>query len=176
MNSPLTLIVAMTPDAVIAADGKIPWRVPEDLQRFKRLTTGHAIIMGRKTHDTIGRALPDRTNIILTRNLPPGGVRALRDCFFAPSFGDGLELARSRDDSPFVIGGGEIYAAALPYATRLEITLVGRRDHRAFDARSHLTRFPLSWDRLHWDFRLVAFEAAGDGVADVEYHTYERRA
>lgn len=172
--NPLTLIAAMTPDAVIAVDGKIPWRVPEDLRRFKQLTTGHAIIMGRKTHDTIGRALPDRTNIVITRNLPPGGIRALRDCFFAPSFGSALEFAYSRDPSPFVIGGGEIYAAALSYATALEITLVARRGHRSFGPHTVVTRFPLRWDDLHWNFRLVASKPAEE--PDVEYHTYDRRS
>lgn len=172
--NPLTLIVAMTPDAVIAANGQIPWRIPEDLRRFKQLTTGHAIVMGRKTHDTIGRALPDRTNIVITRNLPPGGIRVLRDCFFAPSFGSALEVAYSRDPTPFVIGGGEIYAAALSQATTLEITLVARKTPRSFDPRTTLTRFPLRWDELHWDFRLVASKPAEE--PDVEYHTYERRS
>ena len=169
----LTLIVAMTPDSVIAADGKIPWRVPEDLRWFKQLTTGHAIVMGRKTHDTIGRALPDRTNIVITRDLPPGGIRVLRDCFFTSSFGSALEFAYSRDSSPFVIGGGEIYRAALPYATMLEITVVGRKEHRLFEPRAVLTRFPAALDELQWDFRLVQSKLAEE--TGVEYHTYERR-
>lgn len=99
--APLALIVAVARNGVIGRDGTLPWHVSEDLKHFKKSTEGHAIIMGRKTHDSIGRALPKRRNIVLTRQtaaLFPG-------CETAHSLGEAIALARSTDDCPFIIGG-----------------------------------------------------------------------
>jgi dihydrofolate reductase len=124
------MIVAMTPRRAIGAGGKLPWHLPEDLKRFKQLTTGHAIVMGRKTFVSIGRALPNRLNIVVTRSeitLPPETERCA-------SVDEAIDLARSRDPEPFIIGGGEIYRAALPRATHLHVTLVEGIDDTAADA------------------------------------------
>jgi len=115
----LSLIVAMAKNRVIGADGKIPWHLPNELQLFKRVTMGHHIVMGRKTFESIGRLLPGRTTVIVTRQehyAVPGAVVA-----------HSLEgaLARCAGDSEiFVIGGGELYRAAIPIADRIYLTVV----------------------------------------------------
>lgn len=118
--APLALIVAVARNGVIGRDGTLPWHVSEDLKHFKKSTEGHAIIMGRKTHDSIGRALPKRRNIVLTRQtaaLFPG-------CETAHSLGEAIALARSTDDCPFIIGGASLYEEALPLATELHLTMI----------------------------------------------------
>jgi len=118
---PLALVVAMTPDRVIGLDGDMPWHIPEDLRHFRRVTTGHAIIMGRKTHESIGRALPKRQNIVITRSPD----RTFDGCDVAHSLEEAIALARAGgDDEPRVVGGGAIYALAMPLATKLFLTEV----------------------------------------------------
>lgn len=115
----LTLIAALDDEHGIGKGGKLPWHISDDLKRFKRLTTGHPIIMGRKTYESIGRPLPDRTNIVITRDsslVAPG-------CVIVHSLEDALAAAGDSEQA-FVIGGAEIYALALPRADRLELTLV----------------------------------------------------
>lgn len=113
----LCLIAALASNGVIGAAGDLPWRLPEDLKRFKALTMGHPVIMGRRTWTSIGRALPGRRNIVVTR----------QSGFIAP----GAEVAASLEAAialcasaplAFVIGGAELYAAALPLADALELT------------------------------------------------------
>lgn len=118
----LCLIAAVGSDGAIGIAGTLPWRLPEDLKRFKSITTGHAVIMGRKTFESIGRALPNRRNIVVTRSprALPAGVEQ------ATSVDAALVLARETDSEPMVIGGGEIYRATIEQATRLEITEVAR--------------------------------------------------
>jgi dihydrofolate reductase len=114
------ILVAMSPGRAIGRAGELPWRLSADLQRFKRLTMGHAIVMGRKTLESIGRALPGRSSIVITRQTdyqPPAGVLVAHDLPAA------LRLAAA-DDEIFIIGGGEIYHLALPLADRLYLTLV----------------------------------------------------
>ena len=110
MPATLTLIVATERHLGIGVRNTLPWRLPEDLAFFKRTTSGHAIIMGRKTFDSIGRPLPNRRNIVVTRNLAwshPCVESAL-------SLADAVRLAG--DGETFVIGGSQIYAEALPLA------------------------------------------------------------
>jgi dihydrofolate reductase len=118
----LQLIVAMAENRCIGRDGGLPWHISEDLKRFKRLTMGHAIIMGRKTHESIGRALPGRRNLVVSRRQ---GLE-LAGCETFPSVADAIEAAWETDPAPFVIGGASIYEAALPRVTRLHLTEVGR--------------------------------------------------
>jgi dihydrofolate reductase len=111
-------IVAMADNGVIGRDNGLPWHLPDDLKRFKALTMGHALLMGRKTYESIGRPLPGRRNLVLTRN--PGwrapGTETVRS----------LEDARTRagDSTLFVIGGAEVFALAWPIVSRLELTEV----------------------------------------------------
>ncbi len=132
---PLTAIMAVSDDSVIGIEGKdgptLPWRLPPDLKRFKALTTGHAVIMGRKTYESIGRPLPNRTNIVLTRkaDILRGETRGDRladntALFFVATPEDALVVARNYDPSPFLIGGGDVYSALWKYVTRVEMTCV----------------------------------------------------
>ena len=115
----ISLIVAAARNNVIGSDSGLPWHLPDDLRNFKRLTTGKPIIMGRKTHESIGRPLPDRRNIVLTRDPTfeaPG-------CEVVASVAEALERAADADEV-MIIGGGEIYAAFLPMADRIYLTRV----------------------------------------------------
>jgi dihydrofolate reductase len=105
----VTLVVAMGTNRVIGVDGGLPWRLPEDLASFKRLTMGHPMIMGRRTYESIGRALPGRTTIVLTRapDWSADGVEV------APTLAAALERAGELDDEVFLVGGAQIYAQAL---------------------------------------------------------------
>lgn len=117
----VSLIVALAENGTIGRDGDLPWRLSADLKRFKRLTMGHHLLMGRKTFESIGRALPGRTTIVVSRGRPelPDGVH------LAQSVEAGLELARAAgEEELFVAGGAEIFAATLGLADRLYLTRV----------------------------------------------------
>jgi dihydrofolate reductase len=118
----LQMIVAASQNGCIGKDGDLPWHISEDLKRFKRLTLGHAIIMGRKTHESIGRPLKKRRNIVVTRR--EGAT--FEGCEVVGSVEEALELAWQTDPAPFIIGGASIYEAALPHATRIHLTRVER--------------------------------------------------
>jgi dihydrofolate reductase len=118
--APLALIVAVARNGVIGKGGTLPWRVSEDLKHFKKTTVGHAVIMGRKTHDSIGRPLPNRRNIVVTRQ--PGAQ--FRGCETAHDLAEAIGLARTTDECPFVVGGASLYEEALPIATELHLTTI----------------------------------------------------
>ncbi len=109
----------MDRNRVIGIAGQIPWRLPDDLKRLRALTTGHTVIMGRKTFESIGRPLPNRVNVVVTRQRD---YRA-DGCTVVRSVDDALATAADGDDV-FVLGGGEIYAATIGLADRLHMTLV----------------------------------------------------
>lgn len=118
----LSLIVALTHDArVIGRAGCLPWRLSADLKRFKQLTMGHHILMGRKTYESIGRPLPGRTSLVVSRQQQL--FNAQPDVKFAASLDEALSLAGD-DPEVFVIGGGEIFCEALPQAQRAYVTWV----------------------------------------------------
>ena len=115
----ISIIAALAENRVIGNGNALPWRLPNDLRRFRRLTTGHAVIMGRKNYESIGKPLPGRRNIVITRQpdyAAPG-------CRMAHSLEEALAAAGD-DPEIFVIGGAEVYAQALPRARRLYLTLV----------------------------------------------------
>jgi len=122
----LSLIAALGRNRCIGAGGKLPWRLPEDLARFKALTLGHPVIMGRKTWESLPekfRPLPGRQNLVVTRN----GGYAASGGEVVYSLEEALAKARTEDENTgelFVIGGAELYAQALPLAGRLYLTLV----------------------------------------------------
>ena len=119
----LGLIVAMTLDRVIGVDGGLPWHISEDLKYFRKHTLGHSILMGRKTYESIGRPLPKRRNIVITR-----AADAHYDgCEVANDVDAAITLARETDDCPMIIGGAAIYEACLPQVTRLFVTEVRRK-------------------------------------------------
>lgn len=121
----LSIICAMDENLVIGRKNSLPWHLPEDLKHFKRTTMGNCIIMGRKTFESIGRPLPGRTNIIVTRNRD----YEVENARVVDSLGDAIELAENishidGSDEAFVIGGAELYKHALPLAERLHLTMV----------------------------------------------------
>jgi dihydrofolate reductase len=117
----LSLIAALDENGGIGLQGGLPWRLPDDLKRFRALTMGHHVIMGRKTYESLGRPLPGRPMLVVTRQadfLAPG-------CGVVPSLRAGMDAAEQAGESElFVIGGGELYAQALPCAQRLYLTRV----------------------------------------------------
>lgn len=115
----VSLVVAAAKNRVIGRDGELPWHLPDDLRHFKRLTTGKPVIMGRRTFESIGKPLPDRHNIVMTRD--PG--YAATDCDVVTSVSDALKLAGD-DREVMVIGGGQIYRDFLPRADRIYLTRV----------------------------------------------------
>lgn len=115
----LTAIAAMTTKRVIGLNNQLPWRLPADLKHFKHLTTGHAIIMGRKTFESIGRPLPNRRNIVLTRDV---GFVA-EGCEVAHDV-TGALAKLAHDEEAFIIGGAEVYRLFMPLVSRLQLTLI----------------------------------------------------
>jgi len=120
----LTLIAAVAKNRVIGLDNALPWRLPEDLKRFKALTLGHPIVMGRKTWASLGRPLPGRTNIVISRD---AGFTT-EGATLAHSLPEALAVAAeaSGGEEIFIIGGAEIYRQALPLARRLQLTEIDR--------------------------------------------------
>lgn len=116
----LGLVVALSSNGVIGRDGGLPWHVPEDLRRVKALTMGHTLIMGRRTFESIGRPLPGRRTVVVSRTfVPPDGVHC------ASTLQAALELA-STDTMPFLFGGAAIYAEGLPLVTHMYLTRIDR--------------------------------------------------
>ena len=117
----ISIIAAMGRNRAIGYQNTLPWRLPADLQRFKQLTLGHHILMGRKTFESIGRPLPGRTSIIITRQKD----FQAEGCLIAHSLGEAIDLAKSHgEQEAFIIGGAEIYAQALSIIDRMYLTLV----------------------------------------------------
>jgi len=113
------IIVAMTEQRLIGASGHIPWQIQEELRLFRELTSGHTLIMGRHTYASIGRPLPDRRTIVVSRQLPP--TPGIEIC---PDVSSALRLAESAAGKIFFAGGVEIYRAALPLADELSISWI----------------------------------------------------
>lgn len=159
----LALIAAVASNGVIGHDGALPWRLPEDLRRFRELTTGHAIIMGRRTWNSLPHALPGRQNIVVTRQ--PSFTA--NDADVASSLDDALARVQ-RPDPAFCIGGGELYRVALSRAQLAYITEIDADFHG--DAT-----FP-DLDREHW--RETARETRVSSAPDAlryAFVTYARR-
>jgi dihydrofolate reductase len=153
----LTLLAAVGSNGVIGRDNDLPWHLPEDLGHFKRVTMGHTLVMGRRTFDSIGRPLPGRTTVVVTRqrDWSADGVtvtHSLPEALAAAAGADGARV--------FVVGGGEVYAQALPLADRMLLTEVDQ-------APEGDARFPV-FDRTEW---AETAREQHDGFAFV---TYER--
>jgi len=125
MTVRLAMIAAVAENGVIGTEGRIPWRIPSDMAFFKRTTMGKPIIMGRKQYESVGRPLPGRTNLVVSRQpgYQPDGVIVINDLDAALEHGRTIAAADGADEA-MVIGGGEIYAAAMPFADRLYISHV----------------------------------------------------
>jgi dihydrofolate reductase len=152
-----SIIVAMSLDRVIGRDGGLPWRLPADLKQFKRLTLGHHLLVGRRTFESIGRPLPGREMVLITRreDYRPDGVRV------AHSIDEALGIASAAgDDEAFIGGGAEIFRATLDVADRIYLTLV---------------RASIAGDTLFPEFDLADWrETAREPGAGFAFVTYER--
>lgn len=141
----ITIIAAVGENNALGKDNELLWHLPDDFKRFKELTTGHSIIMGRKTFESFPKPLPNRTHIIVTRDKTYKVPH--EDCIVTYSLEDAINMAHE-DDNPFIIGGGEIYRQAESFANKMELTRV----HATFDAD---TFFP-EVDETIW--QLIASE------------------
>jgi dihydrofolate reductase len=138
----VTLVVAVSDNGVIGRDGGLPWRLPEDLKRFKAATLGKPVLMGRRTFESIGRALPGRHNIVLTRGR---GFRPADAAVTVVHDLDSALLAAGEVPEIMVIGGAEVYALALPRAARVLLTRV----HAHIEGDTRLPDFdPAHWRRV----------------------------
>jgi len=158
----ISILVAMAKNRTIGIDNSLPWRIPEDMKHFKALTMGHHLIMGRKTYDSIGKPLPGRTTVVVTRdrNLKIDG------CIVVHSLAEAI--AACADDEIFVVGGAEIYAQALPLADTLYITEI----QQDVDGDAHFPEFDKSvWQELTRD------KHSQSEPQPLEYHfvTYRRK-
>jgi dihydrofolate reductase len=153
----ITLIAACSENRVIGKDGTLIWHIPEDLKRFKKLTLGNPIVMGRKTYESIGKALPGRTNIILSRdkNLRIDG------CLVYNKISDILEIFEK--NNIFVIGGGEIYKQFLDKADRIELTLI----HKNFDGDTYFPEIGNNW-------QVVESQKSTFEDTDIDYISYQK--
>ena len=115
----ISLIAAFAEDSVIGKDGKIPWALKEDLKRFRNKTEGCSVVMGRKTYESIGGPLPNRLNIVMTRN--PKKLEGVKE---VTNKEEALEIASSYSDEVFIIGGEKIYEEFLPMATKMYLTKI----------------------------------------------------
>ena len=160
MSKQLTLVVAMDAQRGIGVDNKLPWHLPEDLAHFKRVTLGHPIIMGRKTFDSIGRPLPKRRNIVVTRNAgwAHEGVEA------AGSLREAIALAG--DEQASIIGGAQIFAESLQLADRMIVTHI--------DGVYRCDTFFPEIDPAVWEVTAREEHRSADGVA-FSFVTYERK-
>jgi dihydrofolate reductase len=158
----LVLVAALDRRGAIGKGNALPWHLPDDLKRFKALTLGKTLLMGRRTAESLGRALPKRTNLVLTRSgfVPFAGMQAVTT----------LDAARALagDDELVVIGGGEIYALTLPLATRMHLTHV---DTVVDGADAHFPQF----DATRWQVRSrVAHPADATHAFAFEFVDYAR--
>lgn len=164
LNSELIIIVAAGEDNAIGRDNELIWHLSDDLKRFKSLTEGHHIIMGRKTFESFPNPLPNRTHIVISRQL---GYSAPYGVIVVNSLADALDACK-KDKSPFIIGGGEIYKQAMEFATRIELTRV----HATFEQAD--TYFP-KIDSKQWkEINKVPHDIDDKHEYAFTFFTYER--
>ncbi|MCH6269212.1 MULTISPECIES: dihydrofolate reductase [Neobacillus] len=160
----ISFIVAMDQNRVIGKNNQLPWHLPEDLKFFKRVTMGHPIAMGRKTHESIGRVLPGRENIIITRQKE----YRPEECTVFTSVDEFVRYSKEQNDEIFVIGGAEIFKETFPFADRLYITFIN-------EEFSGDTFFP-EFNENNW--MLVSSEKGlkdEKNPYDYEFRIYDRR-
>jgi len=158
----ISIIVAVARNGVIGDANRLLWHLREDMRHFRTLTTGHPVIMGRKTYESLGRPLPNRTNVVITRTV---GAR-FEGCLTAGSLEQALSMF-SPDEEVFVIGGAQIYRLALAVADRFYLTVI-ERDYEGD------TLFP-AWDASQWRLRSSeSFPCGEDFPWPFRFETYER--
>jgi dihydrofolate reductase len=157
----ITIIAAIAEQNALGKDNQLIWHLPADLKRFKQVTSNHHVIMGRKTYESLGKPLPNRTNIIITRN---GNFKA-EGCIIVNSLLQAIEAAK-KDKNPFILGGAEIYKQSIEIADKLDLTFV----HHQFEADVFFPEIDKTiWketsrenykadDKNKFDFSFVEFE------------------
>lgn len=163
MNTKISIIVAVAENGVIGTGGTMPWHISEDFRHFKAVTLGHSVVMGRKTYESIGRPLPRRRNIVITRN----PELRIEGCEKAPSLEGALAMCEGEEEV-FVIGGGEIYRQAMPLAHKLYITHVGVSVEGD-------TRFPAIDPAVWQEVSREEFECGAEFAHPFAFVDYERR-
>lgn len=159
----ITMIAAAAENNALGKDNDLVWHLPDDFKRFKKLTTGHHIIMGRKTFESFPKPLPNRTHIIITRSKEYKAEGAI----VVNSLEEALEISKNSRES-FIIGGGEIYKLALPKADKIELTRV----HGSFEADAFFPEI----DEKNWELVAEEFHPKDEKHNyDFTYLTYERR-
>ena len=162
-NRELTIIAAVSINNIIGNKNKLIWKLSNDLKRFKNLTTNHSVIMGRKTFESLPNPLPDRDNIVITRdtNYSKPNIQV------CSSIEDAINLTKT-DTQPFIIGGGEIYTQTIKIVDRIELTRV----HEEFDGDAYFPEIPLDI------FELINEENYNSDLEnefDYSYLTYKKR-
>lgn len=162
----VAFVVAMDRNRLIGRDGTLPWRLPRDLKHFRKLTWGKPIVMGRKTYESIGRPLPGRRNIVLSR----GAFAAPPEVLVARSVDEAIDMAgREGAAQAMIVGGGQVYDAFLRLCRTIHLTLVEGR----FEGDTHLAFDPLApddWRRVHEE----RWEADAENPIDATYLVLER--
>jgi dihydrofolate reductase len=160
----ISAVVAMAENRVIGKNNQLPWHLPADLKHFKAITTGHPVIMGRKTYLSIGKPLPNRTNIIITRDQTfkaPG-------CIVTTSIDQAIERASENNIAEiFIIGGAEIYQQLFPRIQRIYITIV----HHAFEGDAY---FPELNNNAWREINRIKYAADEKNLYDYSFVTLER--
>lgn len=158
----VTIIAAIANNNALGINNKLIWHLPEDLKRFKRVTNGHHVIMGRKTFESLGKPLPNRTTIIITRNK---NYKA-NNCIVVNSLDEALKNAK-QDKNPFILGGAEIYKLAMPIVDKLDLTIV----HHEFEADAFFPEIDTSiWKEKSRE----KFKADEMNKFDYSFVTYEK--
>ncbi len=166
----IALIAAFAQNRVVGIDNKLPWHLPKDLQYFKTTTSGKAIIMGRKTYESIGRPLPNRTNIVITRNkyFSASGIKVVNSLEAALELASEINFINGIDEI-MVIGGANIYAQALAKADRLYLTLV----HASIEGDAYFPEVDLSaWQEKSRD----DYKASENNPYDYSFVVYNRES
>lgn len=141
----ISIIVAAAENGVIGKDNQLLWKLSSDLKRFKNITTGHYILMGRKTFESIGKPLPNRTSLIISRNFSCES----ENCFVFKTINDALVFAAKHgQEEIFVVGGGEIYKQTMPLANTIHLTIV----HTEIEGDTHFEYDDSNWKVLHSEF------------------------
>ena len=158
------MIVAIADNYAIGSKGKIPWHIKEDLQHFKEITSGHTVIMGRKTFESIGKVLPNRFNIIVSSTMTNHDDRLLRFALVAKSLESALDLCKNQD-KVFILGGSRLYNEAIFKASKLHVTRVHITPEEAD------TYFP-AFEYL--DFKRESIEKHDNGKLKYDFETWVR--
>jgi len=159
----VTVIAAISENNALGKDNELIWHLPADLKRFKKTTTGHHIIMGRNTYESIGKPLPNRTTVIITKNTN----YKVDGCIIVHSLDEALEISK-QDETPFIIGGAQIYKQAISIVDKLDITEV----HHSFDADVFFPKIDLTiWKEKN----RTLFKADEKNKYDYSFVSYIRK-